>query len=115
MRSPFSFSSSQRIKERPEFQRTFREGKRLYSALYILYYRANGLKQARIGVITSKRNVRKAVWRNRIKRVIRETFRLRQSKLKPVDIVVVAQKKASNANKEELKQCLEQLLIKLTS
>ena len=113
MHKPFSFSPLRRIRERPDFQRTFRNGKRLYSPLYILYHRPNDLSYARIGAVISKRNVKKAVYRNQIKRVVRETFRLQQAELKPIDMVLVAQKKAGIASKEELKQCLEQLFVKL--
>lgn len=108
-----SFPPFRRIRERPDFQKTFRRGKRLYSPYYILYYRPNNLGHPRIGVITSKRNARKAVQRNRVKRVARETFRLKQVELKHVDMVLIAQRKSNDASNEELKKCLETLFEKL--
>lgn len=108
-----SFPPFRRIRERHDFQKTFRRGKRLYSPFYILYYRFNNLNHARLGVITSKRNVRKAVQRNTVKRMAREVFRLNQKDFFGIDIVLVAQKKANEATKEELEECLKKLFIEL--
>ncbi len=47
---------------------------------------------ARLGVIVAKKNVAKATQRNRIKRLIREAFRLQRSDLNPADLVVMARK-----------------------
>lgn len=49
---------------------------------------ANGMQTARIGLIVGKRALRRAVDRNRVKRVIRETFRLNRQELPKADIVV---------------------------
>lgn len=107
-----TFPPFRRIRARPAFNATFRCGKRLYSAYYILYYYRNDINYARMGVITSKRSLKKAVRRNCVKRMARETFRLSQQRMKPVDIVLVAQKKADRASKKELKRCLEKLFKK---
>jgi len=50
------------------------------------------LEQARLGVIVAKKNIAKANQRNRIKRLIRETFRVKKSSFAPVDLVVMARK-----------------------
>lgn len=49
-----------------------------------------GALQARLGLAVSRRCARKAVDRNRLKRVIRESFRQHQHRLPAFDIVVVA-------------------------
>lgn len=46
----------------------------------------------RLGLIFSKRNVRRAVDRNRLKRIVRESIRLQQHRLPSVDIVVLARR-----------------------
>jgi len=111
----YSFPPFRRIRERHDFQKTFRHGSRLYSSLYILYYRQNDLSHARLGVVVSKRNVPKAVKRNQVKRLAREVFRLKQIDLNDLDIVLVARKKANIATKEELERCLEKLFVLLIS
>ena len=50
-----------------------------------------GLQQsARLGLAISKKNAKRAVDRNRIKRLIRESFRQNREKLPGIDLVVMA-------------------------
>jgi ribonuclease P protein component len=52
---------------------------------------------ARLGMAISKKHCRKATARNRIKRVIRESFRHHQAELQGLDIVVINQPAAALA------------------
>ncbi|MDN3555954.1 ribonuclease P protein component [Halomonas maura] len=52
----------------------------------------NSLGYPRLGLIFSKKNVRRAVDRNRLKRLARESIRLRQHRLPAVDIVLLARR-----------------------
>ncbi len=65
--------------------------------------------QARLGMAVSRRVSRRAVDRNRIRRQIRETFRLRRERLEAMDYVVVARSAARQADRRVLKDKLEQL------
>lgn len=56
----------------------------------------------------AKKNLRRAVDRNRVKRVIREWFRLQQWQLPPMDIVVQAKVNAREAQTKELLNSLNQ-------
>lgn len=58
------------------------------SKSFILYRLPNGLREARLGFSVSAR-VGNAVARNRIKRFLREFFRLRREQLKPEDFFIV--------------------------
>ena len=60
----------------------------LRSGSFRLYATANSESGARLGLIVGKRQLKRAVDRNRVKRVLRETFRTRRSILPPIDIVV---------------------------
>ena len=51
--------------------------------------RPNETEVARVGIIVAKRYVKKAVFRNLVKRLIRESFRHQQSQLLGLDIVVL--------------------------
>ena len=53
-----------------------------------MYVRPNGLTQARVGIITSARVAPRAVDRNRMKRMVREAFRVARQRLPGVDVVV---------------------------
>ncbi len=58
----------------------------------LLLARPNGLQQSRLGLVIAKKSVRRAVDRNRVKRIARESFRLHRSSLVDLDIVVLARK-----------------------
>ena len=60
------------------------------------------MSQPRLGLAVSKKNFKKAVDRNLIKRVIRESFRLHQSSLKGFDIVVMSRATTNVADKAAL-------------
>lgn len=64
-----------------------------------MLYRDNDQAEPRLGLAVSKKHSRLAVSRNRIKRIVRESFRQHRSELKGLDIVVLNQAgtdKASN-------------------
>lgn len=56
------------------------------TAHFVLYTRSNSLSHARLGVVVAKRFAPRAVTRNTIKRITRETFR--QSTLPAIDCIV---------------------------
>nr|WP_267964161.1 ribonuclease P protein component [Halomonas sp. MCCC 1A11057] len=62
----------------------------------------NGLDHPRLGLVISKKNVRRAVDRNRLKRLTRESIRLQQCSLPAVDIVLLARRGASELDKATL-------------
>jgi len=92
----YFFPPSARIRRRVEFDRVFKEGERISGqclACFILP--REGDAESRLGLAVS-RKTGGAVARNRIKRRIREYFRLHRSAfIRPVDLVVVAYKGAA--------------------
>lgn len=56
--------------------------------IFDIHYRANGSAGARLGLVIAKKLARRAVWRNAMKRVGREVFRLAHSGLPAVDVVL---------------------------
>ena len=62
----------QRLKKEKDFEKVFKNGKRLFSnTITLLYYPA---KEIKVGFVVSKKHG-SAVMRNRIKRLLRESFR----------------------------------------
>ena len=55
-----------------------------------------------------KKNVRQAAERNRLKRLVRESFRHHKTKLHGLDLVVMAKKSAENANNQNLLHALSE-------
>ena len=58
----------------------------------LLLARHNSQAQARLGLVIAKKNVRRAVDRNKVKRIARESFRHHRAELDHLDIVVLARK-----------------------
>lgn len=83
-----SFPKSQRLLRRLDFRRVYEEGRRGSARVCTIFYRSNGLPRTRLG-ITTPRAIGGAVVRNRIRRRLREVFRLNQAAI-PVgwDIVL---------------------------
>ncbi len=66
----------------------------------------NNVDHPRLGLAISKKSVRLAVGRNRIKRIIRETFRCNKNILNGFDVVVVSKQKINDLSKSELRKIL---------
>lgn len=58
----------------------------------LILARHNGQSNARLGLVIAKKNVRRAVDRNKIKRIARESFRHHRVRLDNLDIIVLARK-----------------------
>ncbi len=90
----YGISKEERIKKRKEFLRVKKEGKRIETERFIISFLENNIGLRRFGVVVTKK-VGKAHVRNRLKRLLREFFRLNKYKLPPcVDIVFVAKPEA---------------------
>ncbi len=76
-------------------------------------YRENALGQARLGLAISKRVSKRAVERNRIKRLLRESFRRVRRELPDVDLVVMAREQAAGQPGRVLLEEMELLWKKL--
>ena len=64
-----------------EFQKVYRQGKRYEGALMTAFVLPNNLSHNRFGITASRKALGNAVHRNRAKRLLKETFRLRISSL----------------------------------
>lgn len=68
---------------------------------------ANGLGFARLAVSVPRRHVRAAVLRNRIKRIVRETFRKRQDSIAGKDCMVLVRSRVTYLDLPKLRHLLE--------
>ncbi len=104
-----AFRPAQRLRRPGEFQRSYREGRRFQNAWLSANVAANSGTQARLGLAIAARVVGNAVQRNRLRRRIRESFRLRQLELPAVDIVIGARAAARGASAEAISAALARL------
>ena len=103
------FSKNQRLKTNLQFKSVFDHKKRFVDDLLVIYMAPNELDYCRLGVSIGKR-FGNAVRRNRLKRVLREAFRLEQHNLpQSFDYVVMYNAKLTK-NKLVLEDvCLNQV------
>ena len=89
-----------------EFDHVFDKSVRSSDRYFTVLARPSEHKHPRLGMAISKRRVRLAVGRNRLKRLVRENFRLTQQD-NCVDYVVLAGPQAARATNKELLNALE--------
>jgi ribonuclease P protein component len=107
-----TFPKSKRLRSAEDFKHVFNRAKRVSNRHLGLYYCKNDLEGARLGVVVSKKNVRKAHDRNRFKRLARESFRKKQLELGCCDFVIVAYKGVEAYETQELKHFIDELWSK---
>ncbi len=83
------------------------------SNAFTVLARHNKQQHPRLGITIAKKRIRKAHDRNRLKRIIRESFRINQQSLPNVDIVVLGKSNAELMSNQELFNTLEKLWKKL--
>jgi ribonuclease P protein component len=84
-----------------------RRGRRFADAFFSLSVLANHETYPRLGLSIATRTFGTAVARNRIKRLTRESFRLNQHSLPPVDVTVSARDAARAASSRDLRASLD--------
>lgn len=104
-----------RIRRAGDFAAMRNASGRLGGRCFSVRFRPNGLDHARLGLAISKRVSKRAVERNRIKRLLRESFRHIRHQLPPVDFLFMAREQAAGLPGPELLAELELLWKKLLS
>ena len=110
--APRAFPKSLRLLRRADFRQVYEQGERRSAPLCTAFFRANGLPETRLG-ITLPRALGHAVVRNRIKRRVREVFRLNRAAIPGGwDIVLNPRQAAASAPFETLARELLRLFPK---
>ncbi len=107
LRLTYTFPAERRLLRASEFKAVFDHAVyKVHQSGFMLL--AIPLETApRLGLVIAKRKIRRAHERNRVKRLARESFRLHQHRLPPLDIVLMAKADAQVLSNEELHQQLQ--------
>jgi len=100
------FPRSVRLLNKKDYQQVFHDPVRSSDALFTLLSCKNHQDNPRLGLAIAKKTVAKAVQRNRIKRLVRESFRSHLPMLGGIDIVVLAKKGLQDKSNSEIQRSL---------
>lgn len=102
----------ERIKKNSQFRYIYKKGKSIVDDKLVVYVFRNNMNINRIGISVSKK-VGKSVTRNRVKRLIRESYRLNKDNIKKgYDFVFVVRVRAATATYNQIEKSLLNLLRK---
>lgn len=110
-----SFRRSHRLLNARDYSEVFAGATRTADRYFTVLAKPNQLTHARLGLVVAKKNIKTAVQRNRVKRVIRETFRSARPALLCHDLVVIAKAAAGRADNALLRMALTQIWRSSTS
>lgn len=94
------------LKKNEDFQRVYQKRRSCANKYLVMYIRRNKTDHNRLGISVSKK-VGNSVVRHRVKRLIRESYRLKENKFHSGwDIVVIARNTAKNKSYQEIESAL---------
>jgi len=109
------FGAELRLRSKLQFDAIYASGRRLDDRFFGLRIKPNELGHPRVGLAVAVKTAGNAVLRNRLRRLVRESFRLAQNDLPAVDIVVAAKFQAAGATAEALRASLATLWQRVAS
>ncbi len=108
------FRPCHKLRTPADFERVYRGGKRSGDGVFAVNALSNELGFARLGMSVSTRSAGNSVKRNRVRRLIREFFRLTRVTLPALDYVVTSRPGVRSVDRTRLLNTLEHLFAEVT-
>lgn len=109
-----AFPKAHRLLTSDDFQSVFADAPfRASHKYFLILARPNQHDAARLGLIIAKKHIRLATERNRMKRLIRETFRRQPPNLTGIDVIVLARKGMNDLGNQELIDQLDKQWLRI--
>ncbi len=112
---PLTFPPGRRVRRKVDFEAGYRRGRRFSDSLFTMTVRPNEVGGPRLGLAIAARTIGNAIARNRLRRMIRESFRHEQHRLPAADIIVGAKVGARHAPDPLRRQSLSALWKKIAT
>lgn len=100
------------LKKPSEFSKVYKRGKSYADKNLVVYYLPNQLQITRVGFSISKK-VGNSVVRNRVRRLIRESFRLNYADMIGYDIVFIARVRSNQVDYHEITRSIKYIFKKI--
>jgi len=111
VKGSFRFTKRERMTQPQDFRRVMKFGRKVSSQNFILFTQKNENTFHRLGIVV-KKEIGPATFRNRMKRYIREFFRLHKHQIKgSYDIILMIKKGCSLNRYQEAEEELRRLFI----
>ncbi|MBL4623496.1 MAG: ribonuclease P protein component [Immundisolibacteraceae bacterium] len=108
-----TFNPNYRLLHQADFKRVFDDATRIIVPPFTLLFRQNNFDCARLGMVISKKAVGHSVARNRIRRIIRENFRLARLALPKIDLIILARRDIQQFPVSQLNQKITEIWHRL--
>jgi ribonuclease P protein component len=112
---PLGFPPRSRLLSPKDFERVYGLRRRVTDSFFSINFGPSLTGQPRLGLSVGAKMVGNAVSRNRVKRTVRESFRLHCPQLPPVDLIVGARAMARTAHNARLRESLADLWKKIAT
>lgn len=112
MNNQQTFPKTLRLLTSEQFKRVFAKPTKFHSKTFSVFALENELEHPRLGLAIPKKAVRKAVERNRIKRILRESFRCQRMNLSPRDFVIIARSGMADLTNQQLFSLISKAWVK---
>ena len=100
----YSFTHRERLHTASQYQRVFKHADKSSSESFIMLFRENNVGFPRTGIVIAKRKAKRAVDRNLVKRIVRDSFRLNKANLPPFDFVIILKKPVTTIRRDKLRK-----------
>lgn len=116
--SLYKFPRTSRLLIKRDFQSVFANPRKVSNRYLLALFRPNQQVSARLGIIVAKSRIKKAVHRNLVRRMVRESYRHQQEALKGLDLIVLIRSECSpicggKADKKALRNDIDRLWERL--
>lgn len=110
---PLGFPREARLLSAADYNSVFKQNQRFGDKYWTVLVRRVPGSAARLGLAVAKKRAKRAVDRNKLKRIAREAFRLQQSSLYGTELVVMNRDAAASADAVSLRRAFDRLLGKI--